>query len=424
MKKTILLFASALMLFASCSENDKVVLHPEQFVASEWIKGENNSIFENGDKVVLLRDDAEQLFDTLRWTPADFGYSAAVTYDIQVAKNVEGETSGYITVATTNKAKYGVTVKDFNSWLVSSGAVKGLENDMSIRVLASISSNYNPIVSEVYHFSANVFSTDPDRLYFVPVDTESLEANEFALSPDFNHEYRGFVNIPAGANGVWLVEDTELGVRYGIEASDAQGSKLVLKAEADGGRPIMPGAFGTGDIENSFVAEGYYRVDVKLTDEVKEIELWRFFGDFFICGQQRDDVAPWWNNGFSKQNPKASNGTGALLTYCPDERLWRSAPAFVPKNQKDGVKLWDFKFRANHSGSWLKAVNGGGNKNDSFDSGTGIQSGAIVLDGQWNMGKANNIQFLGEEGWYYWELDLSNYPDFTYRLVPTEKPAE
>lgn len=420
MKNTSLIFAGILMLMMSCAEDPKVIMDPENFTASEWIKGDNGSIFPQGDEITMLRDEAENTFGTLAWTEADFGYNAAITYNIQIALQQEdGVQAEYITAATTNNTEYTVKVKDLNSWLVNSGANKAFTNNMLIRISASVSNNYRQIYSEAYRFKAHVFSTDPDRLYFSSAKNTNTGNADYALAPDFNGLYNGFVNIPDGADGIWLIEDMNPNVKWGLaNSSTDQGTSLNLKREEDGGHPIMPGAFGEGDIEASFTDKGYYRVSVDLASETKTIQIWRFYGDFFVCGQQNNNI-PNWSDGFSKQNP--ANGTGAKFTYYPEERIWKSEIVYVPtfKTASDGVEStgsWDFKFRANHGSSWGNALNGGGNQDDKVED--GIQSGEIKVGG------GKNIKFNGTEGWYYWEVDLGNYPNYKYRLIPAEKPEE
>lgn len=423
MKKTLLLILVGLLTLAvSCTEDHKTILKPDNFSASEWIKGDNGSIFPQGDEITLVRGEAENIFGTLAWSETDLGYNAALVYSIQVALEPEDGTAKWQTVAQTSATEYEVSVKDFNEWLITGGAQKAKTNDMLIRVSASISSSYDSICSEIYQFKAKVFSTDPDRVYFVSRNG-STDNSDYALAPDFNSRYNGFVNIPDGTEGIWLVEDINPDVRWGIETSStAQGAKLNLKKESEGGHAIMPGAFGSGDIEASFTDKGYYRVSVNIdnTAGTGTIEIWRFYGDFFICGQQNNNI-PTWSDGFSKQHPGNPKGTGAKLTYYPEERIWRSETVYVPtgKTSGSGTEItgkWDFKFRANHGSGWGNAVNGGGQKGNSDEVKDGVQSGQVIVT------KGNNIKFNGEEGWYYWEVDLSKYPDYNYRMIPAKAP--
>ena len=427
MKRIVIILGIALAFFTSCMEDEKTVLDPEGFVPSEWIRGDNNSIFSQGDVLTLQRGEAESVLTTLRWTETGFGYSAAITYNIEVAADNGDGAADYVTVATTQSTSYEVLVKDFNSWLVGCGAEKSRTNDMLMRLSASISGSYRPVYSEVYEFKANVFSTEPDRLYFVSSKTGDLQSADYALSPDFNAKYDGFVYIPYGEDGIWLVEDMHPDVRWGLSSSTEQGGCLTLVKEDDGGQPIAPGAFGTGDVDASFVESGYYRVHGDLSSEDKTIEMWRFYGDFIIVGQRNMNYL-WWANSMSNQ--KQSNvvdgkpwGTGAKLTYYPEERVWKTESVYVPKYTTGSenppvttTTVWEFKFRANDS--WGPAIEGGGSSDDEVD-GDGVQSGEVGVKGIG--GSTGNIRFNGEEGWYHWEVYLGERP-FRYRLVPDAGP--
>lgn len=427
MKRIVIILGIALAFFTSCMEDEKTVLDPEGFVPSEWIRGDNNSIFSQGDVLTLQRGEAESVLTTLRWTETGFGYSAAITYNIEVAADNGDGAADYVTVATTQSTSYEVLVKDFNSWLVGCGAEKSRTNDMLMRLSASISGSYSPVYSEVYEFKANVFSTEPDRLYFVSAKTGDLQSADYALSPDFNAKYDGFVYIPYGEDGIWLVEDMHPDVRWGLSSSTEQGGCLTLVKEDDGGQPIAPGAFGTGDVDASFVESGYYRVHGDLSSEDKTIEMWRFYGDFIIVGQRNMNYL-WWANSMSNQ--KQSNvvdgkpwGTGAKLTYYPEERVWKTESVYVPKYTTGSenppvttTTVWEFKFRANDS--WGPAIEGGGSSDDEVD-GDGVQSGEVGVKGIG--GSTGNIRFNGEEGWYHWEVYLGERP-FRYRLVPDAGP--
>ena len=428
MKKFVTILGVALAFFTSCTEDAKTVLDPEGFVPSEWIRGDNNSIFAQGDDITLQRGEAEKVLTTLKWTETDFGYKAAITYSIEVALDNGDAMPDYRTVATTQSTSYEVLVKDFNSWLVGSGAEKARANDMLMRLCASISGSYAPVYSEVYEFKANVFSTEPDRLYFVSAKTGDLKAADYALSPDFNAKYDGFVHIPYGADGIWLVEDMHPDVKWGLASSDETGKKLTLVREADGGKPIMPGAFGAGDVDASFVGSGYYRVHGDLSTDEKTIEIWRFYGDFIVVGQRNMNYM-WWANSMGKQ--KQSNvvdgkpwGTGARLTYYPEERVWKTESVYVPKYTTGSenppvttTTVWEFKFKANDS--WGPAIEGGGTSDHKVDA-DGVQSGDVGVKGIG--GSTGNIRFNGEEGWYHWEVYLGERP-FRYRLVPDVEPA-
>lgn len=426
MKKLGLILVGALILLSSCSKDPQTILEPDTFIPSEITVGDNGSIFPCGDDVILSRNAAEDLFAQLSWSSTDFGYDAAITYNLQIASaEVNNDEPVYTTVVTTSETTCEISVKDFNTWLINCGAKKGYANKMLIRVSASISSNYRAVCSKDYAFTAYIFSNDPDRLYFVSANKPVEFTSESIACPDFNGEYNGFVNIPDAVNGIWLVEDSHPDVKWGLSSPTEQGTKLTLVKESEGGKAIMPGAFGTGDIDASFTDNGYYRIKVILKEDVKTFELWRFWGGFNVNGQRNMNYK-WWANSMSKQSRKNKNGTGAALIYDPITRLWKSETVYIPAEQTDNVALpapgngkrWEFKLRANDA--WGPAIEAGGTSSDHVDA-DGVQSGILGIKPLG--GNAGNIRFNGSEGWYHFEVNLSEKP-YSYRLVPDKVPEE
>ncbi|MDY0083721.1 MAG: SusE domain-containing protein [Ignavibacteriaceae bacterium] len=443
MKRIKFIVLGFILLSYACSNDERVFINPENIVPSEWVIA-NNSIFPNqGDTLILNKSDAALEFDTISWTNTDFGYNAIINYAIQMAVMQEDSSlSEYKTVATTNKTNYPLTVNDINSFILNAGAVKRRQTDIFIRVSASISTVYTKVNSNVYKITATTYSTDPDKLYFVGDYSENkTDSSEYIFSPNWDQIYNGYAYLPNSTTGIWLVEEINPGVRWGISSPTEQGSTLTLIKESDGGQPIMPGAFGSGNVEPSFVDSGYYRVSVALkeTSSVKTIQVWRFYSKFFVPGQRNMNYI-WWGNNFSGQDPDVPAwyvnpeeepiiwGTGVLLTYYPKEKVWKSDVVFVPKfqtaagapPQPETTGPFEFKFRANWAGthnpngsssqSWGNAANLGGGSNDLVNE-NGIQTGRITGTG--------NIKFNGIQGNYRFYVYLNSYP-YEYKLIPAE----
>ena len=448
MKKIAFLIIGFIMILYGCNNDPKITVDPETIVPSEWIIGSNNFIFPNHrDSLVFNKADANLFFDTIQWTPTDFGYNAAVMYSIQMAiKKDDGSFSDFKTVATTNQLFYPLKINDINSFILNAGGIKRRLTDIQIRISAAISSVYSPQNSDVFAFTATTYSLDPDRLYFIgDYSYNAPDSAEYVFSPAWNGQYDGYAYLPNSTTGIWLVEEINPETRWGISSSTAQGSSLTLVKESDGGQPIKPGAFGTGNVESSFTDSAYYRVTVNLkpASTVKTIQVWRFYSDFFICGQRNANYKVWGMN-MSGQNPDipawnylGTNvvsdygvyGTGALLTYYPEERVWKTDTVYVPKfqtaagapPQPENTSAFEFKLRANWSGSfnvatgvatatWLNAANLGGAQNDPVAE-NGSQSGKISGSG--------NIKFNGTPGKYQFVVHLNEYPT-RYELIPVQ----
>ncbi|MGB4415683.1 MAG: SusE domain-containing protein [Paludibacter sp.] len=440
-KKIIFFTIGTILLLCACNNDLKVMIDPDKIVHSEW-NVKNNSIFPNhGDTLILNKADASLVFDTISWSPTDFGYNAIITYSIQMAVMKDDSTySEFKTVATTNKTTYPLIVNDINTFILNAGAIKRRQTNVSLRISASISSVYPTIYSNEQKITATTYSTDPDKLYFVgDYSDNKTDSAEYIFSPNWDQTYNGYAYLPKSTTGIWVVEEINPGVRWGITTSTAQGSTLTLVKESDGGQPIKPGAFGVGNIEASFVDSAYYRVSVtmKETSTTKTIQVWRFYSKFFVPGQRNMNYI-WWGNNFSGQDPDVpawnvgtSNdpivwGTGALLTYYPKERVWKSDVVYVPKYQTaagappqpETTGLFQFKFRANWTGkhnpngssttSWGNAANLGGGSSDMVND-SGVQTGRISGTG--------NINFNGLPGNYRFMVYLNSYP-LQYQLIP------
>jgi hypothetical protein len=419
----------------------KVLVDPNSIIPSEW-KVKNKSIFPNHtDTLILNKADAGLAFDTLSWSPTDFGYNATIVYSIQMAVMKSDSTySDFTTVATTSKTFYPLAVNDINTFILSAGAVKRRKTNLLTRIAASISSAYPTKYSNVQKFTATTYSTDPDKLYFVgDYSNNKTDSAEYVFAPNWDQTYNGFAYLPKSTTGVWLEEEINPGVRWGISTSTAQGATLTLVKESNGGKPIMPGAFGAGRIEASFVDSAYYRVSVSLksTGTTQTIQIWRFFSKFFIAGQRNMNYI-WWGNNMGGQDPDAPawplavglnpviSGTGAPLTYYPKERVWKSDVVYIPKYQTaagappqaETTAAFQFKLRANWTGvhkadgssttTWGSAANLGGSASDMVND-SGVQIGRITGSG--------NINFNGIPGKYQFIVSMNTYPN-QYQLVP------
>ena len=85
MKKLVYSIVSiiSLLCLASCAQDEKLILDPDNFVASSW-----KQTFD--DVFVLDKNAAETDLAVIEWTPAQFGYDAIISYAIQLAVKKEG----------------------------------------------------------------------------------------------------------------------------------------------------------------------------------------------------------------------------------------------------------------------------------------------------------------------------------------------
>ena len=409
MKKIIfsIAFITTLFCFVSCGDDDSISLNPDKFVSSSWIASFN-------DTFVLDKAEAEELLDTIRWTPAEFGYDAVISYEIQVAVKEDGmgeEDLAYATLGITNVNKYGVKVKDLNAALLAAGAIKRRPTDFVMRVKASISDAYHPLISKGTGFNATTFSTDPDLLYVVgDYNNFSIENAEVLYSPNWDGVYEGFVYLPTLDQGIKLIEEIAPEIQWGLPTPFTPAITISIVAN---GVIIAPGSFVPGpNSEEILDGPGFYKMIVRITETTQTFILYKFYKEFFVAGQRNMNYNTWANS-MSNQNPESEIGTGAELTYNAEGKVWEAKRVYLPEFQTDasGTMLtskFEFKFRANAVRNiWANAANLGGANNVAEN---GIQKGDISGTG--------NIRLLVPEGYYDFKVYLQCYPR-RYELIPS-----
>lgn len=411
MKRLFFLIVSiaTLLNLTSCADDENISLNPERFVISMW-----TDTFE--DTFILDKANAEEILDTLRWTPTDFGCNAVVSYEVQVALKKEGvneDNLDFVTLGITNQNKYGVRVKDINATLLSAGAVKRRPSDFVMRIKASISSSYKSLLSSNTEFIATTFSTDPDLLYVIgDYNNFDIGNAEVLFSPEWNGTYEGFVYLPKLEQGIKLVEEIAPEVQWGLPTSSIPATTINIVAN---GKIITPGSFAPGSNNEEILdGPGFYRMVVKITETTKTFTLYKFYKEFFIAGQRNMNYNTWANS-MSNQNPENEIGTGVVLTYNVEGKVWEAKNMYLPEFQTDingaqSTNKFEFKFRANAvKNIWANAANLGGMDSAVKD---GIQTGKIS--------GTTNIKPLVPEGYYDIKVYLQCYPR-RYELTPSAK---
>jgi len=97
--------------------------------------------------LVFTEEDENKAVPALTWTPADFGYEAAVTYEAQI--DLAGnDFSKPISLGQINGlAMNGLTVGGLNSLLFSQGLPDGAPLNMEVRIVATVSNEVDPLIS-------------------------------------------------------------------------------------------------------------------------------------------------------------------------------------------------------------------------------------------------------------------------------------
>ncbi|MDH3243151.1 MAG: SusE domain-containing protein [Saprospiraceae bacterium] len=100
----------------------------------------------SGASFVLEEEKASQVMTTFEWTKAEFGFSAAVTYTLQIdfAGNDFGSA---LTLGATTALSMSVTQEKVNNILLASGIEQAEPVAMEVRVVSEINDDVEPTIS-------------------------------------------------------------------------------------------------------------------------------------------------------------------------------------------------------------------------------------------------------------------------------------
>jgi len=143
-------FALALIAISlwSCEKQET------QAVASS---GTGGTLKSSATTVVLDKTMLTTNVITFNITNANFGYQAAVTNTLQIAKKGTNFASPKETILTANSTTKAFTGLDFNNLLLSLSLPTTTNSDVEIRIKSTISNNIAPVYSNVVGLSAKPF---------------------------------------------------------------------------------------------------------------------------------------------------------------------------------------------------------------------------------------------------------------------------
>jgi len=148
----------------------------------------------NNTNYEVTLENIEELLANFTWTGADFGFDAAVTYNLQIdlaGANFESP----ITLANVNTLNSDVLKSQVNTVLLSKGIVDDATADAEIRVVATISSEVEPLISDPITITVKTVFVEiefPD--VFLPGDYQGWDPpSAFAIfSRDSDNVFQGF----------------------------------------------------------------------------------------------------------------------------------------------------------------------------------------------------------------------------------------
>lgn len=236
-KLTIIIMAMLGMIYFQSCEKDK-----EGPFLAETLSGPVIASDLAGGSAVLLEENEDDTLTIFTWEAADYGFSAAATYFLQVdfaANNFDG----YMNMANTSGLRAGVTVGGLNGTLMSMGAVPEQEVTVEARIMSILHEDIDTLYSNVISFAITPFEKviDYPKLY-MPGDHNGWDAaNESTVlwSAGFNDRYEGYIYIYDNPSGFKLLKVPAWEEDNTIGDPDPSGTSGTLQIGSWGGNNIM-----------------------------------------------------------------------------------------------------------------------------------------------------------------------------------------
>jgi starch-binding outer membrane protein SusE/F len=296
----ILLLISALS-FVSCEKDEnKIVMND----------GTPSVLSANATDLVLTSDKAEETVQVFSWTPTDYGFDAAISYTLQIAKGGDNFENAKEIVLGSNRS-YSFTGSEINQTAVAAGLKFGVKGTMDTRIKSVLSESLTPIFSNVFAFDVTPYQVVivyPSL--WVP---GSYQGWNPATAPKIssilsNGIYEGYVNFTGSDFQFKFTpqQDWNNGA-YGWASSVVTGNNVTGTMNTTGGNLFVP-------------TQGYYRLQANTVanEWAATLTTWTIIGD-----------APIASNNWSIDVP---------MTFDPATNQWSAVVA---------CKAGKFKFRAN-----------------------------------------------------------------------------
>lgn len=295
------------LLFASCKKDGT------QTVASN---GTPSVLSSTQTTLVLTAANAAQTATVFNWTASSFGYSAGVSYSLQIDTAGDNfKTPKEVALGPLLTQSY--TVADLNALLIQLGVKAGKASKVEVRTKASISDKFTPAYSNVVTLTVTPYQIVVvyPSLY-VPGSyqgwTPATAAKISSVAND--QKYEGYVNFPDASTDFKFTSDPDFShINYGTSS---------------------PGTLNAGGGENlNVTGAGYYllKADTKALTYSVTKTVWAVIGD--ATGS--------WDN----ETP---------MTYDVTNKVWTVTKALVAGSLKFRANgNYDINFGIN------KAVDGG-----------------------------------------------------------------
>lgn len=279
--------------------------------------------------VVLSKPNLANTAVAVSVTPADFGFSAAITNTIEIAKTGTSFASLKEVTMPTGTTSKSFTHLELNNLLLSMGFAPDVPGSIDIRVKSVISSSVTPVYSNVKAVTATPFAL-VGILYMAGDQNGWAFANDSLISPEGDGIHSAIIQFKKSNSFFKLSKTKEWSNVYG-SSSEAVTSSLMV---------------GPGDIAKALVGPAIPNNDYYTYDNFKviantntlaisyELETWGITGE--AAGGWPPDGAD-------------AHKNDNVMKYNNTTKTWS-----ITMNMTTGV----FKFRKNHS--WGVNLGGSG----------------------------------------------------------------
>jgi len=199
LKITALLFISSALLWSCKKEETKAVFQD----------GTAPTLSATPTTGVLTKANENNTGMTFTFTPATFGYKAAITYTLQFAK----PGNNFVTIGAIglpdNNTTQAVTVKSLNIAALNAGLDTLSSQALQVRLKADVGSGQTPVYSNVIALTIKPYSLN--SFLYVPGDYQGWNpgAAPKLISINSTGNFEGFVNITAGTLAFKFTSDPD-----------------------------------------------------------------------------------------------------------------------------------------------------------------------------------------------------------------------
>ncbi|WP_242919932.1 SusE domain-containing protein [Pontibacter liquoris] len=190
-KQLFILSALSLVLFSCEKDEDRAILNV----------GAAPALTASSTNLILLEEAAKNEAITLTWTEADYGFDAAVNYQLQIDTAGDNFVKPYSAdLGSTLSKTY--TVEELNTLMTKLKYTPEEPQEIKIRIKASVSEFVDPVYSNVAAVTVTPYSTfiEPTFIY-VPGDYQGWAPDKAPalVSVEANGIYTGIISF-AGTN--------------------------------------------------------------------------------------------------------------------------------------------------------------------------------------------------------------------------------